>query len=40
MDTSSLGDLFGEDEYYEPPETPDRSEAHEDLSVAPKTYDL
>ena len=40
MDTSSWTDLFNDDEYYESPEDPDRTEAHEDLSVPPKTYDL
>lgn len=40
VDTSSWSDLFNDDEYYEPPDDNDRAEAQEDLSVAPKRYDL
>lgn len=40
VDTSSWGDMFGEDEYDELPEDPDRPEAHEDLSLPTRTYDL
>jgi len=40
VDTSSWSDLFNDDEYYEPPDDHHRAEAQEDLSVAPKRYDL
>lgn len=40
VDTSSWGDMFGEDEYDELPEDPDRPREREDLSVPPTTYDL